>query len=129
MHYASPKHEKLYKNVIRGKDYPCNILAALYLLTAKRKLWLRWCKALSNQGIDWAAGKSTETGWDGFYLEKAAMSIAGRDNQQVMLHDLLDYNDYPHELFRLVVTALVIARCEPKATREILVRKGLIAPC
>jgi len=29
MHYASPKHEKLYKNAIRGKDYSCKTLAAL----------------------------------------------------------------------------------------------------
>ena len=92
-------------------------------------LWLRWCKAVNNHGVDWQAGRAIDPDWEGFYLEKAAKSIAGRDNQQVTLHDLLDYGDYPHELFRLVVTALVIARCEPKATREILIRKGLITPC
>ena len=107
MYYASPKHEHLYRNVIRGKDYPCKTLAALYLLTAKRKLWLRWYnKAVSNQGIDWQAGRDIDPGWDGIYLEKAAKSIAGKENMQVTLQDLLDYKDYPHELFRLVVTAL-----------------------
>ena len=129
MHYASPKHEKLYRNVIQGRDHPSETLAALYLLTAKRKLWLRWCKAVNAQGINWKAGRAIDPDWEGFYLEKAAKSIAGKDNQQVTLHDLLDYRDYPHELFRLIVTALVIARCEPKATREILIRKGLITPC
>ena len=127
MHYASPKHEHLYRNVIRGKKYPSKTLAALYLLTARRKLWKSFCKAVSNQGIDWQAGRNIETGWDGFYLEKAAKSIAGKGGPEVTLRDLLDYRDYPHELFRLIVTALLIARCEPKATREILVRKGLIA--
>jgi hypothetical protein len=129
MHYASQKHEKLYRNVIRGRDHPSGTLAALYLLTAKRKLWLRWCRALNAQGIDWLAGREIDPGWDGHYLEKAAKSIAGKDSQQVTLHDLLDYKDYPHELFRLVVTALLIARCEPKATREILIRKGLVTSC
>ena len=126
MHYASPKHERLYKNIIRGKEYPAKTLAALYLLTANRKLWKSFCKAVNNNGIEWEAGRGIDTGWEGYYLEQAAKSIAGKDNLQVTLHDLLDYKDYPHELFRLVVTALLIARCEPKATREILIRKGLI---
>ena len=67
MYYASPKHEKLYRNVIRGRDHPSETLATLYLLTAKRKLWLRWCRSVSNRGIDWQAGRSIEPDWDGFY--------------------------------------------------------------
>ena len=110
------------------ESFDCQV-ELLYLLTARRKLWLRWCQSVSNRGIGWQAGRDIDTGWDGFHLEKAAKSIAGKDNQQVTLHDLLDYKDYPHELFRLVVTALVIARCEPKATREILIRKGLVTAC
>ena len=129
MHYANPKHERLYRNVTRGKGYPASTLATLFLLTANRKLWRRWCRAIGAQDIDWAASKDIDPGWDGYYLEQAAKSIASRDNKQVTLHDLLDCDAYPHELFRLVVTALVIARCELKAAREILIRKGLIAPC
>ena len=106
MHYASPKHERLYKNIIRGKEYSAKTLTALYLLTANRKLWQRWCRSVSNQGVDWQAGRDIDTGWEGYYLEQAAKSIAGKENMQVTLQDLLDYKDYPHELFRLVVTAL-----------------------
>ena len=28
MYYASPKHERLYKNIIRGKEYSAKTLAA-----------------------------------------------------------------------------------------------------
>ena len=106
MHYASPKHEQLYRNVIRGKDYPSNTLAALYLLTARRQLWKKWCRSVSNQGIDWTAGKNTDPGWDCYHLERAAESIAGKNSPQVTLLDLLDYTNYPQELIRLIVTAL-----------------------
>jgi hypothetical protein len=148
MYYASPKHKKIYCNIICGKSYTSETLAVLYLLTADRRLWKKWRLTISKQGIDWTAGKSTEPGWDCYFLERAAKTIAGEDGKQggrnvlgeyfpqdssqrpgppaVTLHDLLDYRDYPHEMFRLVVTALVIARCEPKVTREILVKRGLI---
>jgi len=115
MHYASPKHEKLYRNVAHGRGYPPCTLAALYLLTSKRKLWKNWCKgAVSNAGIDWLAGRGAETGWDGYYLESAARSIAGTEKKPVTLHDLLDQKDFPTEIILLVLTALLLARGERK---------------
>jgi len=113
MHYASQKHERLYRNLTRGRGYQPNLLAALYLLTARRKLWKRWCAgAVNNAGIDWTAGRDIETGWDGFYLERAARSIAGQEENPITLHDLLSRTDYPTELILLVLTALLLARGE-----------------
>jgi len=129
MHYASPKHEKLYRNVTCGKDYPAKTLAALYLLTAKRKLWKCFRKAVDNHGVEWAAGRGVETGWDGYYLEKAARSLSKPTTMQVSLHDLTDPVMFPQELLRLVVAAIWIARNDPKASREIMIKKGRFILC
>ena len=116
MHYASPKHERLYRSITRGRGYPAHTLAALFLLTARRKLWKNWCSgAVSNAGIDWSAGRGADAGWDAYYLERAARSIAG-EKKLVTLNDLLDRKDYPTELILLILTALLLARgeSEPK---------------
>jgi len=121
MHYASPKREHLYRNLTRGRGYRPHTLAALFLLTARRKLWKRWCAgAVSNAGIDWTAGRDIETGWDGFYLERAARSIAGQEENPITLHNLLSHTDYPTELILLVLTALLLARGErvPKSKQK-----------
>ena len=129
MRYASPKHERLYRNITRGKDYPAKTLAALYLLTAKRKLWKSFCKAVNNQGIEWAASRGIDTGWDGYSLERAALSLSKPTAQQISLHDLTDPVQYPQELLRLIVTALWISRNDPRATQEIMIKKGKISLC
>ena len=129
MHYASSKHERLYKNITRGKDYPAKTMAVLYLLTAKRKLWKSFRKAVNNQGIDWAASRNIETGWDGYSLERAALAIAKSTAQQVPLHALTDTAEYPQELLRLVITAIWIARNDPAAIKNIIVKKGMPTPC
>ena len=124
MHYASPKHERIYKNVTRGRGYPANTSAALYLLTARPKLWKSFCKSVNNQGIDFAVSHNIDVGWDGYYLERAAQSIAKSTAQQITLHDLTDRTECPQELLRLIVTALWIARHDPRATRNIMIQKG-----
>ena len=120
MHYATPKHERLCRNVTRGKGYPASTLAALYLITARQKLWKSFCKSVSSQGIEWAASRGIETGWEGYYLEKAALSLARRDHPQVTLYDLTDCAAYPTELILLVLNALLLARGEykPKFNKE-----------
>jgi hypothetical protein len=132
MHYASPQHERLYKNITRGKDYPASTMAALYLLTAKRKLWKSYCKAVNNQGIEWAASRDINSGWDGYYLERAALSLTKRTDQAalaVTLYDLTNPTEYPQELLRLVVTAVWIARNRPSATKNIIIQKGRTQKC
>ena len=145
MHYASPKHERLYRNITRGKDYPAKTLASLYLLTARRKLWKCFCKTVSNDGVDWAASRNNDAGWDDYSLERAALSLSKPTAQQrvrnapgelfsqtalaVTLHDLTDPAMFPQELLRLVVTALWIARNDPKATKEIMIKKGKLTAC
>ena len=130
MHYASPKHERLYRNVARGRGYKPHTLAALFLLTAHRKLWRKWCKAIDNKGLDWTAGNGLDPGWDGDALQAAALSIQKSQAPQVTLHQLADPIEYPQELLRLVITALWIARNDPKATREIMIKKeGRLAIC
>ena len=129
MYYASPKHERLYKNITRDRDYPASTLAALYLLTARRKLWKSWCKCISNQGIEWEDSRNMDTGWDGYSLERAALSLYKPTAMQVPLHDLTDPIEYPQELLRLVVTAIWIARNDPKVTREIMIKKGRFFAC
>ncbi len=125
MHYASPKHERLYRNITRGKHYPASTLAALFLLTANRKLWLRWRLAISNHGIDWTACKNIDPDWDGTALEQAALSLDRRTALQVPLYKLADPVEYPQELLKLVITALWIARNRSQTTQEILInRKG-----
>ena len=52
MHYANPKHERLYRNVTSGRGYQSRTLAALFLLTAHHKLWKNWCKAVDSKGIE-----------------------------------------------------------------------------
>jgi len=128
-YYASPRHEKLYRNVTCGKDYPAGTLAALYLLTAKRKLWKCFRKAVDNQGIEWAAGRGIDVGWDGFNLERAALSLCKPTGMQVSLHDLADPVMFPQELLRLVFTAIWIARNDPHATKEIMIKKGKLTAC
>ena len=130
MHYASPKHERLYRNITRGKSYPASTMAALYLLTARQKLWKSFCKSVSNQGIEWAASRNIDSGWDGFNLERAALSLSRPTAVQVPLHDLTDLVEYPQELLRLIITAIWIARNDPKnITKIISQRKGRTAIC
>lgn len=129
MHYASPRHERTYRNITRGKGYPSHTLAALFLLTSQRKLWKSYCKSVSNAGIDWTAGRSIDTGWDGFTLERTALSIAKSTAPQVTLRDLTCRIDYPQELLRLVITAIWIARNDPKITTEIIIAKGKRITC
>jgi len=129
MRYASPKHERLYRNVARVRGYRSHTLAALFLLTAHRKLWKNWCKAVDSKGIEWAAGRGNDPGWDGDALQHAALSLSKPTAQQVTLHQLADPVEYPQELLRLVITALWIARNDPKTTQEIMIRKGRFFAC
>ena len=129
MHYASPKHERLYRNVTNGKNYPAKTLASLYLLTARRKLWKSFCKTVSNEGVDWAASRNIDCGWDGYSLERAALSLSKPTAQQIPLHDLTDPVVFPQELLRLVITALWIARNDPKSIKEIMIKKGKLTAC
>ena len=129
MHYANPKHERLYRNVTNGKNYPASTLASLYLLTARRKLWKSFCKTVSNDGVDWAASRNIDSGWDGYSLERAALSLSKPTAQQIPLHELTDPAVFPQDLLRLVVTAIWIARNDPKSTKEIMIKKGRFAIC
>ena len=120
MHFASPKHERTYRNVIKGHRYPPRTLAALFLLTADRRLWRHWRLAVAGQGIDWTTDVShPDYGWDVDYLEKAAISLVryerpqiGKATQAVTLYDLADCGAYPTELILLVLSALLLARDE-----------------
>jgi len=123
MHYANPRHARRCRNVMRGKNLRSQTLAALYLFTADGKLWNRWRLALSGQDIDWDARKPIDPGWNGIALEKAAMTIAGKSMEQITLRDLTDCCNYPKELMRLIVTALVIARAEPREIQDIIIMK------
>jgi len=123
MRYANPRHERLYRNVARGRGYRSHTLAALFLLTAHRKLWKNWCKAVDSKGIEWAAGRDSDPGWDGYALQRAALSINKSQARQVTLHQLADPAEYPQELLRLVITALVIAREEPKVIQDTFIRR------
>ena len=129
MYYASPKHERLYRNITRGKAYPASTMAALYLLTARHKLWKSFCKTVSNDGVDWAGSRNIDTGWDGYSLERAALSLSKPTAQQIPLHALTDAAEYPQELLRLVITAIWIARNDPATIKTIIVQKGKPAPC
>ena len=115
MHYASPKHERTYRNVIKGHRYPPRTLAALFLLTADRRLWRHWRLAVAGQGIDWNIDVShPDYGWDAGYFEQAALSLARHGSPQVILYDLADCGAYPTELILLVLNALLLAREERK---------------
>jgi hypothetical protein len=131
MHYASPKHERLFLNVIRGRGYPSSTLAALFLLTSHRKLWKKWQRAVSGQGIDWAADRNIDPGWNGGALQDAALSIANHNTrQQVPLWKLADSVEYPREQLRLVITALVIAREDRDVITEFITsKKGTKPTC
>ena len=78
MHYTSPRHERLFRNVARAKSHTPHTLAAIYLLASKKKLWKRWQRAVTNQGIDWDDGCRIESGWEGYHLERAG--IRQKDN-------------------------------------------------
>jgi hypothetical protein len=125
MHYASLKHERLYRNTVRNKGYPARTLAALYLFTANKKLWRCWRQTVTNQGIEWAASRDVgDPGWEAYYLEQAALSLARTGKTQVTLHDLADQANYPQETLRLVITALWIARNDPRTITKIVICKG-----
>jgi hypothetical protein len=113
MHYASPKHERHFRHLKHGGRYPPRTLAAVFLLTADRKLWRNWRLAVDSRAVDWEAGASgPDPGWAGYTLEKAARSIAHLDSPQVTLHDLADRGSYPTELILLILNALLLARGE-----------------
>ena len=121
MHYTSPRHERLFRNIVRGKDYPSHTLAALYLLTAKRKLWKKWSRAVTNQGIDLGnCRRNIDTGDDGYQLERVARSLASCSAMQVPLRDLANSTSYPDSTLRLIITALWIARADPQIINEII---------
>jgi len=119
MRYTSPRHERLFCNLAHGKDHSSHTLAAIYLLTARRKLWKKWQHAVTNRGIDWHFGHNIDTGDDGYHLECVARSLASSSAMQVSLRDLADSINYPDSMLRLVITALWIARCDPVAIKEI----------
>ena len=113
MHYASQKHERTYRNVIKGHRYPPRTLAALFLLTADRRLWRHWRRAVTVQGIDWNIDIPRPfSGWDADYLEQAALSLVRYKHPQVSMYDLADCGAYPTELILLVLNALLLARDE-----------------
>jgi len=113
MYFASPKHERTYRNVLKGRHYPPRTLAALFLLTADRRLWRHWRRAVTGQGIDWKFDvPRPDSGWDNDYLEDAALSLACYGHPQVPLYDLADCGAYPTELILLVLNALLLARGE-----------------
>jgi len=129
MHYANPRHARRCRNVMRGKQLRSQTLAALYLFTADGKLWNRWRLAVGSQDIDWDARRPIDPGWNGIALEKAALSITGKGDAQVTLRDLADSASYPKEVMRLIVTALVIARAEPREIQETIIKKRRILCC
>ena len=120
MHYTSPRHARLFRNVARAKGHTPHTLAAIYLLTAKKKLWKKWQRAVTNQGIDWDGNRHLDSSWEGYHLERAAHSIAKCTAPQVTLRDLADSTAYPQERLRLVAAALWIARNDPQAIAEII---------
>ena len=83
---------------------------------------------MDNHGVEWAAGRGIETGWDGYYLEKAARSLSKPTTMQVSLHDLTDPVMFSQELLRLVVAAIWIARNDPHATKEIMIKNEFLTP-
>ena len=131
MHYTSPKHERLYRHLVHEKGYHSNTLAALYLLTAHRKLWRRWCQSVSNAGVDWTTSRNgIETGWDDEALERAARTLSGSTIPQVTLRELANPIEYPLEALRLVITAIWIARSDRDiVTKIITMKKGRKATC
>ena len=130
MHYASPKHERTYRNLVRNKGYPSTTLAALFLITSDRRLWRCWHKVVNDQGINWAASRDRNPGEDAYFLEQAAISIACFGKTQVTLHDLLSTVDYPSESLRLIVRALWIARTDRDVvTKIITMKKGEPIAC
>ena len=113
MHYASPRHARRFRNVARAGRYPPRTLAALFLFTAHGKLWRHWRLALTGRDIDWTIDiPRPDPGWNGYYLEQAARSLAQHGHPQVTLHDLTDRGSYPTELILLVLGALLLARGE-----------------
>ena len=81
---------------------------------------------MGSQDIDWEARRPIDPGWNGIALEKAALSITGKGDAQVTLRDLADSASYPKEVMRLIVTALVIARAEPREIQETIIKKRRI---
>jgi hypothetical protein len=125
MHFSSPKHERLYRNTVRNKGYPAGNLAVLYLFTANKKLWHCWRLAVNSQGIEWAASRNVgDPSWEAYFLEQAALSLVRNGKTQVTLHDLVDQINYPQETLRLVITALWIARNDPRTITKIVICKG-----
>lgn len=84
---------------------------------------------MSNQGVDWAASRNIDTGWDGYSLERAALSFSKPTAQQIPLSDLANPTEFPQELLRLIVTAIWIARNNPAAIKTILSTKGKTTIC
>jgi hypothetical protein len=115
--------------VTRNKSYPPRTQAAIFLLTADQQLWRKWRKAITDAGVDWLAGRSSDVGWDGGALEEAARSIALCSAVQITLHELADRNSYSLKLLGLILVALAIARNDLKAPREIYYGKGVPGTC
>ncbi|MDR0532234.1 MAG: hypothetical protein LBG83_09275 [Oscillospiraceae bacterium] len=124
MHYANNRHARRYRSAVRGKTYSPRTLAALFLLTADHRLWPRWRAVFAGESVDWQAARRGEVSWGGYFLECAALSIARCGHPQVTLHDLTDQANYPQETLRIVITALWIARNDPRTIIKFVICKG-----
>ena len=123
MHYANKRHERRYRSVIRGRDYQSRTLAALYLLTFDYRLWYYWRPVFAEQQpIDWKNDRYSGPEWDALHLEQAARDIACHSSKKLQLFDLADRGSIPLKVLRLIVTALAIARCDPKEARDEIIR-------
>ncbi|MCL1952751.1 MAG: hypothetical protein FWF60_07990, partial [Oscillospiraceae bacterium] len=110
--------------------YPPRTLAALYLLTYDYRLWYHWHSDFAEQqAIDWQTDRPTGPGWDAYYLAQAARDIAGNGRGKTTLSDLVNRADYPHDVLRLIITALAIARNDPKEVKETVLKKGRFVTC
>lgn len=111
IYFDGDTHEKRFVSTIMNNPYklPREQLAAFYLLSADNKLWKAVRQFAKKDRIDFARVDIHGGSPRSYLLGKIAQDLCG-DTSHITLKDLCDWELVNPKTFKLIMTALRIAR-------------------
>ncbi|MEG2396358.1 MAG: hypothetical protein RSB11_04915, partial [Oscillospiraceae bacterium] len=113
--YRTLLHRKLFLQAAQKSLVSDNArLAALYLLTADKKLWTKACHAITDRHIDFSAVVIGDIGIDCYTLFMSAKDLS-TGTKHITMSDLADTEIISQKMFEIICNAMAIRRYGMKA--------------
>ncbi len=110
MRHRNSSHEERFRELLKsGRWEDRTMLAALFLLTADKNLWLRMQPRITDMVIRFNDVKLTGISETGYCLFCGAKDLYF-GSKKLCINDLSDTNIVNTEAFELIVTAMAIKR-------------------